>query len=367
MKVLQVIPELISGGVERGTLELADHLTRHGHESVVISGGGRLVTRLEASGSRHITLPVGKKSLSTLALIPPIRSLIQEEQPDILHLRSRVPAWVFWWAWKKLPLDQRPHLVTTVHGFYSVNRWSAIMCCGERVICVSDSIRDYVTKNYPRTPETKLRVIPRGVSPEAYPYGYQASESWRERFESEFPEVRNKRLITLPGRITRLKGHEDLITIMTRLSESLDVHALIVGGTHPKKAAYLDELAQRINDAGLSDRVTFTGNRDDLREILSISTLVLSLTSQPESFGRTTLEALAMGIPVAGYAHGGVAEQLDKLFPEGKLEPLKPSAAAQTIQQLLQDSPPVKTPNPFTLDNMLEATVAVYQELLQQS
>ena len=132
MKIIQILPELSSGGVERGTLELASHLVETGHESIVISGGGRLVERLTTSGSRHISLPVGKKSPLSLRLVRPLRELFRREAPDIIHLRSRVPAWLSWLAWRKLPVSSRPRLVTTVHGFYSVSRWSEIMCCGER-------------------------------------------------------------------------------------------------------------------------------------------------------------------------------------------------------------------------------------------
>jgi len=363
MKVLQVLPEMNSGGVERGTLELAAHLGSRGHESLVLSGGGRLVPRLEEHGTRHITLPVGRKSLATLLLVPSLRQLLIDEKPDILHLRSRVPAWALWLAWRKLPPQQRPRLVTTVHGFYSVSRWSAIMTRGERVICVSSSIREYVRTHYPNTPEQKLRVIPRGVDPTHYPFGFRASAEWRERFHTEFPATRDRRLITLPGRITRLKGHEDLAHILSSLRDIPDLHAVVAGGAHPRKAAYFEETRRLFTTAGLADRVTFTGNRDDLREILSISTLVLSLTSQPESFGRTTLEALAMGIPVAGYDHGGVAEQLLELFPEGRLPALDPAAAASIIRRLLQGAPAVRQPNPFTLQRMLDDTLAVYQEL----
>ena len=364
MKVIQILPELSSGGVERGTLELADHLVRSGHESIVISGGGRLVEILERSGSTHLKMPVGKKSLGSLRLITPLRKLFTEQRPDIIHLRSRVPAWLAWWAWQKLPTGNRPGLVTTVHGFYSVNRWSEIMCCGERIICVSDSIKQYVVENYPRADDTKLRVVPRGVSPSDYPFGFRADLDWRNLFEEQFPEIRGKKLLTLPGRITRLKGHEDLIRIMKSLPSDLNIHALIVGGTHPRKTAYFEELKGKVEEAGLGAMITFTGNRDDLREILSISTLVLSLTRQPESFGRTTLEALAMGVPVAGYDHGGVAEQLETLFPDGRIPPLDTGAAAAIVSSLIRSAPKVRQPNPFTLANMLEGTMGVYEELL---
>ena len=364
MKVLQVLPELNSGGVERGTLELGAYLVANGHESLVLSGGGKQVRELESNGSRHITLPVGKKSLSTLFLVKQIRQLLIDEKPDILHLRSRVPAWVLWLAWRKLPAASRPKLVTTVHGFYSVSRWSEIMCRGERVICVSESIRDYVRSNYPKTPDEILRVVPRGVDPAVYPFGFKPDPAWREKFDAEFPTTLGKRLITLPGRITRLKGHGYFIQIFKQLAEDPTLHGLIVGGAHPRKQEYEAEIRKAVVDAGLSERITFTGNRSDLREILSISTLVLSLTSQPESFGRTTLEALSLGIPVAGYSLGGIKEQLDILYPQGLLPPLDPAAALPIIEGLLDNSPPVNPENPFTLQRMLEGTLEVYKELV---
>ncbi len=364
MKVLQLLPELNSGGVERGTLELGAYLVEKGHESLVLSGGGRQVAELEASGTRHITLPVGKKSLSTLFLVRQIRQLLLTEAPDILHLRSRVPAWVLWLAWRKLPAATRPKLVTTVHGFYSVSRWSEIMCRGERVICVSESIRDYVRSSYPKTPEKILRVVPRGVDPAVYPYGFKPSEEWQRRFNEEFPATIGKRLLTLPGRITRLKGHSDFITLFKQLANDPSLHGLVVGGAHPRKKEYESEIHKAVADAGLSDRITFTGNRSDLREILSISTLVLSLTSQPESFGRTTIEALSLGIPVAGYALGGVKEQLEILYPQGLLPPLDPAASLPIIKDLLSNPPEVVRENPFTLERMLSGTLDVYRELI---
>jgi len=363
MKVLQVLPELNSGGVERGTLELAGHLASLGHPSLVLSGGGRMVGELEAAGSRHIQLPVGRKSPASLLLVPRLRRLLETERPDILHLRSRVPAWLLWMAWRKLPPSRRPRLVTTVHGFYSVSRWSAIMCRGERVICVSESIHDYVREHYPETPPGRLRVVPRGVDPLAYPHGFQPAAEWLDRFHREFPETVGKRLLTLPGRITRLKGHEDFVTILRQLAGREDLHGLVVGGADPRKQRYAAEIRELVDQAGLSRRITFTGNRTDLREILAISSLVLSLTRQPESFGRTTLEALSLGIPVAGYAHGGVEEQLRALYPAGLLPALDPESALPVIRQLLDEPPPVPTDNPFTLRRMLDGTLEVYDEL----
>ncbi len=143
MKVIQILPELNAGGVERGTLEVGKYLTDQGHESIVISNGGRLVEQLETEGSRHITLPVHQKRLSSLKQVKVLRKLFEDEKPDILHLRSRLPAWLAYLAWRKMDPTTRPRLVTTVHGFNSVNRYSKIMTCGERVICDSRAVVMY--------------------------------------------------------------------------------------------------------------------------------------------------------------------------------------------------------------------------------
>jgi hypothetical protein len=121
LTVLQVLPALDGGGVERGTLEVAAALTQQGHRSLVISAGGRLVARLEAAGSRHIDWPIGAKSILTLRWVRRLRQLLLEESVDILHARSRLPAWVAWLAWRGLSPDRRPRFLTTVHGLYSVN------------------------------------------------------------------------------------------------------------------------------------------------------------------------------------------------------------------------------------------------------
>jgi glycosyltransferase involved in cell wall biosynthesis len=363
MKVAQLIPELDSGGVERGTLELARHLVDAGHESIVISGGGRMVTTLEKEHSRHISWPIGEKRLTTLRYVSKLRQWLETERPDILHLRSRVPAWVAWLAWRKMNPETRPRLVTTVHGFNSVSRWSEIMTCGERVICVSDSIREFVMRNYPRASPEKLRVIHRGVDPADYPHGWKPPTEWSDSFAAEFPETKGKRLITLPGRVTRLKGHEDFLTILTLLDDP-SVHGLIAGGAQPKKQAYLEEIRTMVDSMGLQQRVTFTGNRSDLKHILASSDVVLSLTQKPESFGRTTLEALSLGVPVIGYDHGGVGEQLRQIFPSGLVPTGDTAEVASTIRTFLKNPPAVPDSHPFTLQRMLDQTVSVYQELL---
>ncbi|MGB8482530.1 MAG: glycosyltransferase family 4 protein, partial [Acinetobacter bohemicus] len=311
MKIMQLLPELNSGGVERGTLEIARALIAAGHESIVVSNGGRLVAQLEAEGSQHLSLAIHKKSLSSLWQIRPLRKLIQQHQPDIVHVRSRVPAWLTHFALKGIPVQQRPHLISTVHGFYSTNRYSAIMTQAEKVIAVSDSVVKYITEHYQNCPPEHIVRIYRGISPQEFPHGYQPSALWINQTFKDFPQLENKFLVCLPGRITRLKGHETLIELMQQLQNQYpNLHAVVVGGADAKKQAYLEELEINIQSKGLREKITFVGHRSDIREWLAFSDVVLSLSNQAETFGRTALEALSVGTPVIGWNRGGVAEIL---------------------------------------------------------
>ncbi len=368
LTVVQVLPALDAGGVERGTLEVGKYLVEHGHRSLVISAGGRLVQQLEREGSEHVQWDIGRKSLWTLRLIPRLRRLLRENRVNILHVRSRLPAWVCYLAWKGMDPKTRPHLVTTVHGPYSVNAYSAVMTRGERVIVISGMIRDYVLKNYPTVDPGKLRLIYRGVDPAAFPYGYQPPEDWLERWYAEFPQTRGKRLITLPARITRWKGQADFVELIARLkSGHPDLHGLIVGEPHPRRRHFLEELKAQVHALGLADTITFTGHRSDLKEVMAISAIVLSLSREPEAFGRTTVEALSLGRPVVGYNHGGVGEQLAAILPAGAVPPGNVDAIVQRINEWLMQPPQIPETQPFTLERMLESTLNVYLELAQDA
>ncbi len=369
MKVVQVLPELNAGGVERGTLEIAAYLVREGHEAVVVSNGGRMVDALERSGARHVSLPIHRKSLATLFQIRALRKFLTEEKPDIVHIRSRVPGWVTWLAWRGMDRATRPHLVSTVHGFYSINRYSAVMTKGERVIAVSECIRDYITENYPKTPRDIIRVIPRGIAPENYGADFRPAADWLAKWRAEHPALAGKCVLLLPGRITRLKGHGDFFQLIAALkNEGVPVHGLVVGDTHAKKQDYMGELRETVNRLGISDEMSFLGHRSDIREIMAVSDIVLALSQQPESFGRTVLEAMALGKPVVGYDCGGVGELLGEIFPSGRV-PLGNAAELLAVTRaVIRDRPtPLAIGEPFTLDAMCQTTLGVYQELIKSA
>jgi glycosyltransferase involved in cell wall biosynthesis len=363
LTVLQLLPALDSGGVERGTLEVGKHLVENGHRSLVISAGGRMVEQLRQEGSTHFSWQIGNKSLWTLRHVGRLRSFLREQQVDILHARSRMPAWVAWLAWRGMEVVKRPRFVTTVHGLYSVNAYSAIMTRGEQVIAVSQTVRDYILDNYPTTEPDRIHVIPRGIDLLAYPHGYKPDPEWLKRWHARYPQLAQRKVLTLPGRITRLKGHEDFIELIARLRASGEaVHGLIVGGAEAKKQPYLAELQQAVQQRGLAGDITFTGQRGDLREIMAVSDVVLSLSSKPEAFGRTVLEALSIGIPVIGYAHGGVEEQLAHLHPQGQVALGDIDGLFARCRELGENKRIMPGAPLPTLATMLAATLSVYQE-----
>ena len=368
LTVLQTLPALESGGVEQGTLEVAAALVAAGHRSIVVSAGGRMVDSLVAAGSEHIALPVGKKSPVALLEVRRLRRILLEERVDILHARSRMPAWIAWLALRGMPASTRPRFVTTVHGLYSVNRYSRIMTRGDCVIAVSDSARRYILDNYPEVDPQRITTIYRGVDRDRFPYGYKPDERWLEDWFASRPFLRDRQVLTLPGRLTRLKGHEDFIELMAALVEkNLPVHGLIVGHLDPGRKKYIDGLQHDIAARGLADRITFTGQRSDIREIYAVSNIVLSLSNKPESFGRTVLEALCLGVPVVGYDHGGVGEILGKLYPSGLVRLHNTGDLQEVVIRLLTDAPVVPGNQDYMLKTTQEQTLAVYRKLMSNS
>lgn len=364
LTVVQMLPALESGGVEKGTLEVGRHLVKNGHRSIVISAGGRMAEQLTREGSEHIAWAVGAKRLTTLRYIWKLRELLAHEKPDILHLRSRLPAWIGYRAWKGLPAGSRPHLVTTVHGPYTPGRYSSVMVRGERVIAISDMIRAYILKNYPWVKPSIIRVIPRGVDPQAYPHGYQPPAEWLATWHTQYPALEGKYVITLPARLTRWKGQEHFIRIIAGLKQrGLPVHGVLVGDAHPRKQYFVQELQAQVQAAGLENDITFTGHRSDVKEIMAVSDVVLSLSLDPEAFGRVSLEALTLGVPVVAYDHGGVAEQLAVVFPEGRVPVGDTDTAEEKIAQWYSAQPAVPSSHPFTLERMLNSTLEIYLEL----
>jgi glycosyltransferase involved in cell wall biosynthesis len=367
LTVMQVLPALESGGVERGTVEVARELTRRGHRAIVVSAGGRMVAELEAIGARHIAWAIGRKNPLTLNYVRPMRQLLASEHVDILHARSRLPAWIAHLAWRRLDAARRPGFLTTVHGAYQVNRYSAVMMRGERIVAISEWIREYVLSNYKSVDPARVHVIPRGVDPQRFAYGWKPGEEWRERLERQHPQLRGKQWLTTVARISRRKGLEDFIRLVARLAQDgRNVHGLIVGGASSSKRRYLQQLKQRVAADGLEPHITFLGQRDDARELMAASAIVFNLALEPEGFGRTTVEALSLGIPVIGHDHSGIREVLGRILPQGLIPTGEAGPLLERSLRFLQNPPHVPREQPYTLQAMLDAKLALYEQMAQE-
>lgn len=360
--VVQLIPALHSGGAERSTLEVGRALVEAGHRSIVISSGGRLVGQLEAEGSEHVTLDIGSKSPRTLLRLGALRRRLRELKPDIVHARSRLPGWLGWWALRGM--NPRPHFVTTVHGLNSPGRYSSILLRGERVIAVSQTMRDYALSHYPWLDPARVKVIPRGIDPDAFPYGHRPDDAWQKAFFAEYPQLAGAPLLTLPGRGTRLKGHHEAIELVAELKRrGIEARLLLLGVIEPGREAYVEELRQLIRERGVDAQVVLTPPRNDVRDIYAVSALILQLSTKPESFGRTVVEALSLCRPVLGYAHGGVGELLAELYPAGRVPLGDRQKLVERAAELLRVAPPIPMLQSYRLSDMQQAVLALYGEV----
>ena len=366
LTVVQLLPALDTGGVERSTLEIAAALKQAGHRALVVSAGGRLLPQLRELGAEHVKLDIGRKSLLTLRHVPALRRLLRDSRADIVHARSRLPAWIGWRALQGMPSGHRPHFVTTVHGLNSPSRYSAIMTRGERVICVSNTVRDYVLRQYPATDPRRLRVIARGIDPAAFPRAAPGDPASRAQLAAQIPQLGGDGpLLLLAGRGTRLKGHADALALLQALREGgIDARLWMPGAHDPDRAAYVAELESEASRRGVSGVVAITPPTGAIAQAYAASDLVLQLSRKPEAFGRTVIEALTVGRPVLGWDHGGVGELLRELQPQGAVAAFDAEALADGARDLLAHPPAPPATMPYTLQAMQQATLAVYRELV---
>ncbi|MDH5824717.1 glycosyltransferase [Luteimonas sp. RD2P54] len=364
MTVVQLLPALESGGVERSTLEIAAALVRAGHRAVVVSAGGRLLPALQATGAEHVALDIGRKSPLALRHVRRLRRLFAELEADIVHARSRLPAWLGWRALRGMPAGARPRFVTTAHGLNSPSRYSAIMARGERVICVSATVRAHLLRHYPGTPGERLRVIPRGIDPAAFPRRALPDPRARAGLAASHPQLAGEGpLLLLPGRGTRLKGHADALALLARLrGDGRDARLWMPGAREPGRERYLAELERGAAALGIAGAVAMTPPTAAIAEAYAASDLVLQLSRKPEAFGRTVIEALAVGRPVLGWDQGGVGELLRELQPSGAVAPFDRDRLAAAARRLLGQAPALPATMPYTLAAMQAATLAVYAE-----
>ena len=361
MKIVQIIPELNEGGVERGVVELNREFVRLEIESFVISAGGKLVNQIEKDGGNHITFDVCSKNIFTsFSRIRGLKKILKNLKPDIIHVRSRVPAWLVHFANKSLKIK----VVSTVHGFNSVGFYSSIMQKADAVICVSNSIKEYIQKHY-NTNENKITVIPRGIDLELF-NPKNIDNSFIENFKKEF-NLENKFIISSVGRVTQLKDYETFIkAILIVKNEIPNVAALIVGGVRSDKEDYLNSLKKLIKELNLEENIIFTGSQSKIEQIYALSDVVISSSKKPESFGRAVAEAICMNKPVIATNHGGVKDIIIENVNGFFFEVGDDKELAMNIlksRTLVFDGYSYIS-NTFSLENMVNKTIEVYKRLV---
>ena len=370
--VLQVLPSLTTGGVERGTVDIAAALTGAGLRAIVVSAGGPMEHDIERVGGEHITLPVDSKNpLVIRKNIAALAKVIRSRRIGLVHARSRAPAWSARSAAQRCGVP----FMTTFHGTYNFNNpakkaYNAIMAKGERVIAISEFIGRHIVENYD-TPEGRVRVIPRGididtfnpdaVSPERM---IQLSQSWR--LPDDAP------VIMLPGRLTRWKGQSVLIEAARRLGRA-DVRVLLVGDDQGR-TGYRDELEAQIARIGTEGIIHLTGPCRDMAAAYMLANVVVSPSTDPEAFGRVAAEGHAMGRPVIASDHGGARETVISGETGWLVPPGDADALAQALHTALtmtsEDRDTVAqraiahVRKNFTKQKMCAATLDVYAELL---
>lgn len=369
--ILQVLPEMRSGGVERGTVEIARAITQSGWKALVTSEGGAMTTPLARAGATHITLPLATKNpLKIWANSWRLENLIRKHKVDIIHARSRAPAWSAWLAAQRTGC----HFVTTFHGTYNIqNDWkrkyNAIMTKGERVIAISNFIAEHIQQNYSMV-FGKLRIIHRGVDLNLFnPGNYSPARMIELSKEWHLPE--SLPLLLFPARITRWKGQHIFLEALASLPHR-NFFAVILGDDKGRES-YREELENYIMANDLAGHVRIVPHTYHMPEAYMLSKLVVTASLDPEAFGRVVLEAQAMGRPVVATNHGGPMETVIPDVTGWLVSPGDVPALARVIEHALSLNEEdmynlayhsTYNAQHFSTDAMCQKTMDVYRELL---
>ena len=354
MHIVQILPALKEGGVETGTIDLCLYLKKQGHTVTVISNGGPLVQKLKDEGITHLSWPVHKKNPWTIyQLSRKLIRFIQNNSIELIHARSRVPGWITYLACRKT----KTKWVTTCHGYYQKHLGSRVMSWADKIIVATDVIKNHMVTDFKVDP-SKIAFIPRGVD--------------LEKFTFSPPPLPKIPILGMIGRITPIKGHKDFLEALALLKKtSYSFKAHIIG--EASNPHYLQELKILIHQLGLSDVVTFLGHQEDIPSILQGLSLLVMPSTYPESFGRSIIEAQAMGVPVVATGIGGIQEIIEHEKTGLLCLPNNPKDLAQNIIEILNNPQKTqkmilearkKVETTFSKDQMVQKTEHLYQTLL---
>ena len=371
--VMQVLPAMETGGAEQGCLDIHKELVRAGAKSIVVCNGGPRIHEIQRAGGHYIQLPVESKNpLQIRKNTKHLQDIIRQFSVDIVHARSRAPAWSCLSACRA----EKTKFVTTCHAPYNAGnalkrRYNSVMAMGDRVIAISEYVAQYLRDNH-NVPDSALRVIHRGIPVENYhPTSVspermiQLSKAWR------LPEEAS--IILLPGRLTRWKGQHILIRAMARI-ENPNAFAVILGADQGRQK-YRRELESLIAEHDLQDRIRLVDHCNDMPAAYMLSTLVVSASTDPEGFGRVPVEAMAMGRIAIATDHGAARETVVSGETGWLVPPDNVTSLAKTIDKSLSMPEPERVrmatrgmkrvEEMFSREDMVNKTFDVYAELLR--
>lgn len=374
MIVMRLLSSLKHDESERGIFHLGRALVKNGHTSIIVSSANDeddLVKRLERDGSLYHQLYMNKKSWLSLLQIAPLRHLIEKYNPDVIHVHSRTPAWILHLALRRARVKRMPKLVSTMYGFYPINKYSQALLDVDTVITVSDSVTNYLKKGLRREEMgTKaIKRIYRGIDTRRYPYRHNPSVYWLRRTFTEYPELEHKKWLVFPTIIGSEYGQEWLIDILGNLQEEFpNIHVIIMDEDYRQDNVAHEDFRQRTNALNLGERITYVGSkRDDMREWLSAANIVMALANQPESIGINALQAIHLGTPVVGWDQAAFSEILQPLYPQGLVKKYNAQALCKTVKSQLESVTRPEMTDKFTMREMILETLAVYQGLYDES
>ncbi len=371
--ILQVLPELNTGGVERGTVDIAAAIANVGWRSYVASAGGKLQSKLAYAKAEHLTLPLATKNLFSLwSNAGSLSDLIEQKNISLIHARSRAPAWSAYWAAKRTGIP----FLTTFHGFYGTGsslkrKYNSVMTRGERVIAVSHAVAAHLVEVY-GVEQERIRVIHRGVDLKLFAPDKIIPQRMVDLSKQWNLADDGKPLILLPGRLTRWKGQEVAIRAVAELPHR--DFQLILLGSGDKHPEYVSDLKNLIADLKLEDVVKLVGDTQYMPEAYMLASLVLAPSLNPEAFGRVATEAQAMGKPIIATAHGGAMETVMPgdtgwlVAPDNVKELstaiLRALSLPEDEKHRMHDNAIWNVHTHFSLDVMQQQTIAVYEEIL---
>ena len=374
--IVQIVPQMNRGGVERGTVEIAEAISARGWKAVVICNGGRMENQLRRAGAEVYTLPVDTKNpLKWPAVRRRLKAVLLSVGADIVHVRSRAPAWI------ALPLTRAMgiHSISTIHSKFVpqnfVKRiYNQKMLSADGIIAISDYVKSVITSHYSEAVSEKaIQVIHRGVDLDVFDPA-KVSQHRIVRLSETLNLPDDGPVVMLPARATEWKGHAPLIEAVARL-EAKDVTLLLLGAGDGH-SRFIERLRALAIKTGLDGRLRIASGTDDMPAALMLADVVAMPSTIPEPFGRVALEAQAMGRPVVAFKHGGAIESIQEGETGWLAEPNNVEDLARCLQLALKLGPRQRTiwakrarahvESAFSTQQMCEKTLEIYADFLQK-